>query len=342
MGPERIEIATVTLEEPEPNPDAVQDVVYPVVGRAVRRIRNSRFCDVHILGQWNEALDKAQILLPENRPLLTKLQEEFMESSEEEAFLVLKGQQLSQSLLPKVLCLTNSNVLKMLKPYLSAGLGPKIFSVDSDPVEMFLALKEVTPGGDVSPVSPEDRTGVLQDSRLPKLVQMTGVDVIVADLRTEAGEFGQEENLTKDNFLLLCLLALKSLPAGGVLVCCVHTVLTRFTAGLVYILHSVFNKVSLSPLQTDSRPSQLLVCAGYRGYEPTLLEVLQEVRQTLCELQGDRDVLEVVPMQQLLGDGRFQHFLKAANEAVLYRSLATVVRWEKQLLQNSSMQGTEG
>eukprot|EP00058_Branchiostoma_floridae_P003283 XP_002588771.1 hypothetical protein BRAFLDRAFT_125627 [Branchiostoma floridae] len=161
--PERTAIAM--LEEPEPSPDAVHDMVYPVVGRVVRRIRNSRFCDVHMLGQWNEALDKAQILLPENRPLLTKLQEEFTESSEDEAFLVLKGQQLSQSLLPKVLCLTNSNVLKMLKPYLSAGLGPKIFSVDSDPVEMFLALKEVTPGGDVSPVSPEDRTGVLQDSR---------------------------------------------------------------------------------------------------------------------------------------------------------------------------------
>ncbi|XP_066295753.1 cap-specific mRNA (nucleoside-2'-O-)-methyltransferase 2-like [Branchiostoma lanceolatum] len=130
-----------------------------------------------------------------------------------------------------------------------------------------------------------------------------------------------------------------SLPPGGVLVCCIHTVLTRFTAGLVYILHRVFNKVSLSPLQPDSRPSQLLVCTGYRGCEPRLLEVLQELRQTMCGLQGGRDVLEVVPMQQLLGDGRFQHFLKAANEAVLHRSLATVVRWEKQLLQTCNMQG---
>ncbi|CAH1272726.1 Hypp4922 [Branchiostoma lanceolatum] len=86
-------------------------------------------------------------------------------------------------------------------------------------------------------------------------------------------------------------------------------------------------------------PSQLLVCTGYRGCEPRLLEVLQELRQTMCGLQGDRDVLEVVPMQQLLGDGRFQHFLKAANEAVLHRSLATVVRWEKQLLQTCNMQG---
>ncbi|CAH1272725.1 CMTR2 [Branchiostoma lanceolatum] len=319
LAPERTAIATI--EETEPSPDAVEDVVYPVVGRAVGRVWNSRFCDVHVLGQWNEALDKAQILLLENRDFLRKLQED-MGSSEDEAFLVLKGQQLSQSLLPKVLCLTNTCVLKLLKPYLSAGLEPKMFSVDCDPVETFLALREVNPDGDVLPASPGDRTGVLQDSRtgvlqdsrtgvlqdsrcaaglqvrahsgvsnvlpaspgdrtgvlqdsrtgvlqdsrtgvlqdsrtgvlqdsrtgvlqdsrLPKLLQMTGVDMIVADLRTDTGEFGQEENNTKEEFVLLCLLALKSLPPGGVLVCCIHTVLTRFTAGLVYILHRVFNK----------------------------------------------------------------------------------------------------
>ncbi|XP_066294233.1 cap-specific mRNA (nucleoside-2'-O-)-methyltransferase 2-like [Branchiostoma lanceolatum] len=206
LAPERTAIATI--EETEPSPEAVEDVVYPVVGRAVGRVRNSRFCDVHVLGQWNEALDKAQILLQENRAFLRKLQED-MGSSEDEAFLVLKGQQLSQSLLPKVLCLTNTRVLKMLKPYLSAGLEPKMFSVDCDPVETFLALKEVNPDGDVLPASPGDRTGVLQDSRLPKLLQMTGVDMIVADLRTDTGEFGQEENHSKEEFILLCLLALK-------------------------------------------------------------------------------------------------------------------------------------
>ncbi|XP_066283662.1 uncharacterized protein [Branchiostoma lanceolatum] len=51
---------------------------------------------------------------------------------------------------------------------------------------------------------------------------------------------------------------------------------------------------------------------GHRIYT----EVVQDLRQTMCGLQGDRDELEVVPMQQLLGDGRFQHFLKTANEAV--------------------------
>ncbi|KAI8491532.1 cap2 mRNA methylation [Branchiostoma belcheri] len=233
--------ALASLEEPEPSPSAVEDLVYPVVGRRVGRVWNSRFCDVHVLSQWNEALDKAQILLQENTVFLRKFQED-RESSGDEAFLTLNGQQLSQSLLPKILCLTNSRVLKRLKPYLSAGLEPKIFSVDSDPVETFLALKEVNPGEDVLTTSPEDRAGVLQDSRLPKLLQMTGVDGIVADLRTETGEFGQEECCTKEDFLLLCLLAIKSLPPGGLLVCCVHTLLTRFTAGLVYILHRVFSK----------------------------------------------------------------------------------------------------
>ncbi|XP_019613987.1 PREDICTED: cap-specific mRNA (nucleoside-2'-O-)-methyltransferase 2-like [Branchiostoma belcheri] len=156
--------ALASVEEPEPSPSAVEDLVYPVVGRRVRRVWNSRFCDVHVLSQWNEALDKAQILLQENTVFLRKFQED-TESSGDDAFLALNRQQLSQSLLPKILCLTNTRVLKRLKPYLSAGLEPKIFSVDSDPVETFLALKEVNSGEDILTTSPEDRTGVLQDSR---------------------------------------------------------------------------------------------------------------------------------------------------------------------------------
>ncbi|CAH1264515.1 Hypp3009 [Branchiostoma lanceolatum] len=79
----------------------------------------------------------------------------------------------------------------------------------------------------------------------------------------------------------------------------------RYKAGLLQ---------TLTPNHTH--PAASVYPPGYRGCEPRLLEVVQDLRQTMYGLQGDRDELEVVPMQQLLGDGRFQHFLKTANEAV--------------------------
>ncbi|XP_061484827.1 cap-specific mRNA (nucleoside-2'-O-)-methyltransferase 2 [Rhineura floridana] len=135
--------------------------------------------------------------------------------------------------------------------------------------------------------------------------------------------------------LLECLL--RSFPAlqkGDALVLPVLSCFTRFTAGLVFILHSCFQRISFA-CPTSScvlGASTVLLCAGYQGLPDPVLQYLQQLNKlmsTLLDSDSPQQVLQFVPMENLL-KGLLLEFLWDLNTAIAKRQLHLIIQIEQQ------------
>ncbi|XP_053164291.1 cap-specific mRNA (nucleoside-2'-O-)-methyltransferase 2 [Hemicordylus capensis] len=135
--------------------------------------------------------------------------------------------------------------------------------------------------------------------------------------------------------LLECLLrSFSQLQLGDALVLPVLSCLTRFTAGLVFILHSCFQRISFAcptatqPLET----SAVLLCAGYQGLPDPVFQYLQQLNKlmgTLLDSDSPQQVLQFVPMENLL-KGLLLEFLWDLNTAIAKRQLHLIIQVEQQ------------
>ncbi|NXB54338.1 CMTR2 methyltransferase, partial [Leucopsar rothschildi] len=135
--------------------------------------------------------------------------------------------------------------------------------------------------------------------------------------------------------LLECVLhSLAQLAAGDALVLPVLSCLTRFTAGLVFILHCCFRSItfvcptSREPLSAGAA----LLCVGYRGVPAPVLEYLQQLNalmSSLLDTDSPQQVLQFVPMEILL-QGKLLEFLWDLNTAIAKRQLHLIVQAQQQ------------
>ncbi|KAI1235484.1 hypothetical protein IHE44_0002355 [Lamprotornis superbus] len=135
--------------------------------------------------------------------------------------------------------------------------------------------------------------------------------------------------------LLECVLhSLAQLAAGDALVLPVLSCLTRFTAGLVFILHCCFRSItfvcptSREPLSAGAA----LLCVGYRGVPAPVLEYLQHLKalmSSLLDTDSPQQVLQFVPMEILL-QGKLLEFLWDLNTAIAKRQLHLIVQAQQQ------------
>ncbi|NXU58595.1 CMTR2 methyltransferase, partial [Turnix velox] len=135
--------------------------------------------------------------------------------------------------------------------------------------------------------------------------------------------------------LLECVLhALDRLTVGDALIFPILSCFTRFTAGLVFILHCCFRCItfacptSLEPLRTCAA----LLCVGYRGLPNAVLEYLQHLNKlmsSLLDTDSPQQVLQFVPMEVLL-QGKLLEFLWDLNTAIAKRQLHLIVQAKQQ------------
>ncbi|XP_053809215.1 cap-specific mRNA (nucleoside-2'-O-)-methyltransferase 2 isoform X1 [Vidua chalybeata] len=135
--------------------------------------------------------------------------------------------------------------------------------------------------------------------------------------------------------LLECVLhSLAQLAAGDALVLPVLSCLTRFTAGLVFILHCCFRSITFAcptsrePLSTGAA----LLCVGYRGLPAPVVEYLQHLNalmRSLLDTDSPQQVLQFVPMEILL-QGKLLEFLWDLNTAIAKRQLHLIVQAQQQ------------
>uniref|UniRef100_A0A8C5TCL3 Cap-specific mRNA (nucleoside-2'-O-)-methyltransferase 2 n=1 Tax=Malurus cyaneus samueli TaxID=2593467 RepID=A0A8C5TCL3_9PASS len=131
--------------------------------------------------------------------------------------------------------------------------------------------------------------------------------------------------------LLECVLhSLAQLTVGDALVLPVLSCLTRFTAGLVFILHCCFRSVTFAcPIsQEPLRSSAALLCVGYQGLPAALVDYLQHLNtlmSSLLDTDSPQQVLQFVPMEILL-QGKLLEFLWDLNTAIAKRQLHLIVQ----------------
>ena len=141
-----------------------------------------------------------------------------------------------------------------------------------------------------------------------------------------------DELSSRRNFLCLCITALKLLKCGGMFVCRLCETMTRFTVGILYILHQLFDKLAfVKPVLSQlSSPQRFLVCKGYNSanvhFPAHLVKVLNQIMK-LDHEQSALDVVEVVPVGLLYSEP-FYSFVKKTNEQLAHLELQNIVHLE--------------
>ncbi|XP_027751503.1 cap-specific mRNA (nucleoside-2'-O-)-methyltransferase 2 [Empidonax traillii] len=135
--------------------------------------------------------------------------------------------------------------------------------------------------------------------------------------------------------LLECVLrALARLTAGDALVLPLLSCLTRFTAGLVFVLHCCFSGVAFA-CPTSREPlgaGAALLCVGFRGLPAPVVRYLQQLNAlmgSLLHADSPQQVLQFVPMEVLL-QGKLLEFLWDLNTAIAKRQLHLIVQAQQQ------------
>uniref|UniRef100_A0A8B9ITM0 Cap-specific mRNA (nucleoside-2'-O-)-methyltransferase 2 n=1 Tax=Amazona collaria TaxID=241587 RepID=A0A8B9ITM0_9PSIT len=135
--------------------------------------------------------------------------------------------------------------------------------------------------------------------------------------------------------LLECILrSLDQLTVGDALILPVLSCFTRFTAGLVFILHCCFRCITFTcpACPEPLRSSAALLCIGYRGLpNPVVLYLqhLKELMSSLLDADSPHQVLQFVPMEVLL-QGKLLEFLWDLNTAIAKRQLHLIVEAKQQ------------
>ncbi|NXY48402.1 CMTR2 methyltransferase, partial [Ceuthmochares aereus] len=141
--------------------------------------------------------------------------------------------------------------------------------------------------------------------------------------------------------LLECVLhSLNQLTVGDALVLPVLSCFTRFTAGLVFILHCCFRCITFAcptshePLRTGAT----LLCVGFQGLPNPIAKYLWHLNKRMCSLLDmdlPQQVLQFVPMEVLL-QGKLLAFLWDLNTAIAKRQLHLIVQAKQQQLTSNT------
>jgi len=153
-----------------------------------------------------------------------------------------------------------------------------------------------------------------------------------------------DELPSRRDFISLCIIALKLLEVGGMFVCHICETLTRFSVGILYILHQMFDELTiLKPVMSQlSSPQRFLVCKGFQSnvFYPAYLEnVLGQLVKLDCE-KSALDVVEIVPMRLLYSE-QFYSFVKKMNEQLAHLELQNIVYLENLYLYPEKMPSHE-
>ena len=281
----------------------------PRTGLAVDKLRNSRFCTPAYIGMLAEARSRACVLQKDNSTFLEEILEKTSPSH-----LVCLGKNTSgvAAVLDKLVQLVDT------KPGLVIGvnLDQKCNNFSGYFQKSGLEFRSVQ----CSMLSKDDGTGMTD--------QKVGA-IIASALPTENCSLGDEELVSRHSLLCVCQMALQQLSMKGTFVCHMYETLSRFTAGILYILHHCFENITIikpvtSPLH---HPERFLVCKGFCGCEDQVRSFLEATFNELTNSDPSCELLEIVPVEFLYEEA-FYWFLKRNNEQLAHLQVQSIVRLE--------------
>ncbi|EZA47486.1 hypothetical protein DMN91_005318 [Ooceraea biroi] len=132
------------------------------------------------------------------------------------------------------------------------------------------------------------------------------------------GQENIQEILSKQLYLCQCLVALMILRPGGHFVTKLFDLFTPFSAGLVYLMYRCFDSVSIFK-PNSSRPAnseRYLICKRKKPDTQAVMEYLSQVNHLLLKKNDNKDVTQLVPLDELEADTLFVTYLRNSNETL--------------------------
>ncbi|XP_063424264.1 cap-specific mRNA (nucleoside-2'-O-)-methyltransferase 2-like [Mytilus trossulus] len=148
-----------------------------------------------------------------------------------------------------------------------------------------------------------------------------------------------ETDITSQKTLLKKLTKMfQVLPKENTVLIQMPTCLTRFTAGIIYLLSSCFQKVGFLTQPGKESLLQMLICYKYSGVSDFLLEhCCHLVDEHISKDSKSANVLlETVPILSLINDPEFVQFLMNSNENLLKSYITTIVSNVKQKISDQT------
>lgn len=325
-------------------PTATTETWRPETAACLDAVLNSRFCTPLYISKLKEAKQQATILKKENSGNLDAILDKVNLPNIVD---MLRGGEAEVRNLDKLvsfaemgkngnfgIVLNVSSDLDFLIHYLQEGCAQ--FSSIHTSVTVESGKTFVTIDQDTACQLEEISQNV---KRLSQIADTQRVNLVFAD-----ADNGDELTSRKD-LLSLCVIALKLLETGGMLVCHICETLTRFSVGILYILHQVFDELTIvKPVMSKlSCQQRFLVCKGFHCNDDHFLTYLENVLGQLIKLECGKsalEVVEIVPMK-LLYNEPFYSFVKKVNEQLAHLELQNIAQLEILFLYPDKMPSSE-
>ena len=137
------------------------------------------------------------------------------------------------------------------------------------------------------------------------------------------GRENVQEILSKQLYLCQCLVALMIVRIGGHFVTKLFDLFTPFSAGLIYIMHRCFKHISIFKPNT-SRPAnseRYLICKEKLPFVEHITKYLFKTNEKLLKGNTNEDVLELVPIDNLMSETLFCGYLTTSNETLGHKQI---------------------
>ncbi|XP_072015250.1 cap-specific mRNA (nucleoside-2'-O-)-methyltransferase 2-like isoform X2 [Amphiura filiformis] len=315
-------------------------------GRRLTHIHSSPFCAASVLDDWNLACQQSQSFKQYTSAESTSRCDPNSPVSDlQPAMQVLEEnlgslRQLSGGAVVPCICLlsvAHDHFVQQLKTH--SGCLAKVLRVqyNTDDTSAIEVVDHVSVD-----LMQSEQSWVLQAEHLTDYQAMLRLGSSLQSLKlplmyVDCNEYDcplptQAELQARTKLFASLLLAVQSLRIGGVLVLHVPTLLTRFSVGVLYILHKIFTQVTLlgTPQGDGLKYEVNIYCQSYRGAYSALTQYLWEVYNVIASSpvgSTEREVLQLIPIAQLC-ESSFNQPIATFNCKVLSQQTKAIVRAE--------------
>ncbi|GIY31583.1 cap-specific mRNA [Caerostris darwini] len=270
-----------------------------LTGKKVHQIQNSKFCNPMLIDLWNKVSYRTEINIQNHMPTSHYYRDIDL------ADLLLKGSKQSAD----KFCI------------ISIYLKEKELDNDSTLIELKKVFNKCY-NCDFSTVQ-NDEVKLPQENRIIYINSIYWVESL-----------NQELKIKQDVTEVLCK-AIKIMKDGNSLIICIQSLLTRYMAGIIFMLLSLFEKC-LCLLPNDDAPAscgQMWILKNFRKspYTSRVIDYLESIIH--YKAPEGMEILETVPVETLCDNKfKFYEYLLELNNNNIQRRLSSLISVEKEIV----------
>ena len=308
------------------------------VGTTIKEIHSSRFCPATLISQLNEARKNASVLhTPEGKELMKTLEDQ-QSSRPSNITAVLQQCGLLSTECREGFIQDISGNARFVSEMVERGVcspeqclvGRSFPTVPVDNCSTHTSSESEKIGRSVREAFDEERAA--SNATLGMRSQHKARIILGSSLKHCPELFSCDELSTKSSLLQQCVTALHLLEKGDCLVLEISDTLTQFTVAIIYILHLLFQEISLTTPSFSATSTQFMVSRHFLNSPQSLtLRVhLEKVLETLTTKSAGKDVIGFLPIQELFSE-KFYKYMRRQTTRHISAQLHCIVQCERLL-----------